>query len=117
MKSKRPFDLKRYLVGVLRKASYRYPERYAAKKAALIPGTKPQLFRCNLCQGSFTSEDSQVDHIQPVVGINGFSSWDVYIDSLFVTRDRLQVLCRPCHKEKTKRENAERRAARRKKRK
>ncbi len=112
MRARPPFDLKRYLVHVLRKASYRYPERYAAKKAALIPGTKPQHFRCNLCQGSFLSEDSQVDHIEPVVGVNGFSSWDVYIQSLFVTRDRLQVLCKPCHKVKTQAENKHRREQR-----
>lgn len=112
MKSKRPFDLKRYLIGVLRKASYRYPERYAARKAAVVPGTKPQEFRCNNCKGQFRNEDTQVDHIRPVVGVAGFTTWDAYIASLFVSKEDLQVLCRPCHKAKTLRENAARRAER-----
>jgi 5-methylcytosine-specific restriction endonuclease McrA len=37
--------------------------------------------------------------------------WNTYIVRLFVTKDQLQVLCKPCHKEKTNLENTARRKA------
>jgi hypothetical protein len=44
----------------------------------------------------------QVDHINPVVDpAKGFINWDIYIDRIFCEVDKLQVLCRSCHKEKT----------------
>lgn len=49
------------------------------------------------------------DHIEP---IGTHRSWDETIERMFVEVDRLQVLCKECHDQKTK---AERDAARREK--
>jgi hypothetical protein len=55
-----------------------------------------------------------VDHIDPVIDPEkGFENWDIFISRLFVSIDRLQLLCNypgerdgviSCHKEKTKEE-------------
>jgi 5-methylcytosine-specific restriction endonuclease McrA len=63
---------------------------------------------CSKCKGSFRSADVQVDHIQPVVGPEGFTTWDAYIDQLFCDESNLQVLCLDCHKSKTLIEKGER---------
>jgi 5-methylcytosine-specific restriction endonuclease McrA len=51
-----------------------------------------------------------VDHIEPVISPSaGFISWDTYYLRLFVNQDQMQGLCKKCHSEKTRAENAERR--------
>lgn len=42
-----------------------------------------------------------VDHIEPIVPVTGWVSWDHCIDSMFSEGDNLQVMCGPCHKIKT----------------
>lgn len=52
-----------------------------------------------------------IDHIESVVPVTGFDNWQAYVDRLFCSAENLQVLCKePCHKEKSLKENAERRA-------
>lgn len=51
----------------------------------------------------------QVDHIQPIVDTEeGFVGWDKYVPALLCELSNLQVLCKPCHKEKTRLENEKR---------
>ena len=54
-----------------------------------------------------------VDHIEPVVGVEGFTTWDAYIARMFPvdTENAFQVVCRECHAIKTKKENTERKGA------
>lgn len=54
----------------------------------------------------------QVDHINPIVPVEGFTNWDDYILKLFCDSKDLQVLCIPHHEEKTKKENEERKKLR-----
>jgi len=64
---------------------------------------------CAKCKESFTMRDVQVDHIDPVVPVGReLQSWDEYICRLFCGVDNLQVLCKPCHKEKSNNENSQR---------
>jgi len=49
-----------------------------------------------------------VDHIEPVVPVTGWESWDSCIENMFCEKDNLQVLCSKCHKEVTAAENAQR---------
>lgn len=49
-----------------------------------------------------------MDHIIPVVGADGFTTWDDYIERMFVDREGFQVLCKACHKIKTDEEKGER---------
>ena len=66
-------------------------------------------FECADCKVEFTKKDVQVDHIKPVVDPRfGFSGFDEYISRLYCVANNLQVLCRPCHLAKTKRETKRR---------
>jgi len=61
-----------------------------------------QHYKCAMCSEEYVVADVQVDHINPVVDpAKGFINWDIYIDRIFCEVDKLQVLCRSCHKEKT----------------
>lgn len=53
-------------------------------------------------------EDTQMDHINPVIDINGFTTWDNYMQSLFCEPEAYQCLCKPHHLEKSIKENAQR---------
>lgn len=65
---------------------------------------------CNACKQVQPEKDKdyQVDHINPVVNpTEGFRGWDQYITRLLdCSTDDLQVLCKRCHKIKTKREKS-----------
>jgi 5-methylcytosine-specific restriction endonuclease McrA len=107
---------KSFVTSALRAASRRWPPKFAALKAAFIgrkvnknTGKLAQHYQCVSCAKHFVAADVQVDHINPVVDpVQGFVSWDVYIDRMFCELHHLQVLCKPCHKEKTQREKEER---------
>lgn len=42
----------------------------------------------------------QVDHINPIVGEGGFTTWDDFIENLFCESNNLQLICSSCHKQK-----------------
>lgn len=65
-------------------------------------------YKCNHCNLDFPGKEVQVNHIVPVVPVEGFTSWDVVIERMFCEKDGLEVLCKPCHKLATAVENAER---------
>ena len=49
------------------------------------------------------------DHIHPVVDPKeGFTTWDNFIERLFVEKDGYQALCKACHDEKSKEERKQR---------
>jgi 5-methylcytosine-specific restriction endonuclease McrA len=56
------------------------------------------------------SSGVEVDHIDPCVSpATGFTTWDDYIHrKLGVTVDGLQILCLPCHKAKSAKEDKQR---------
>lgn len=67
-------------------------------------------YPCNHCGELFKANETDVDHIDPVISVeDGFIDWNTYVDRLFVTVDKLQILCKDCHKVKSKKENADRR--------
>lgn len=67
-------------------------------------------YECNQCKGHFPAKDVEVNHILPVVPVEGFTSWDLIIERMFCEKDGLEVVCKPCHKEITKKENEERKS-------
>lgn len=103
-----------FIVAVLRAGTRRWPPKFETlneakteKKVNEKTGRLAQHYQCAMCEGEFTSKDIQVDHKQPVVDPKkGFTTWDNYIERLFCEKDNLQVLCVPCHKEKSKEEKA-----------
>jgi hypothetical protein len=97
-----------FVTSALRAASRRWPPKYEAIKAAFTKikinktsGRKARHYKCAACGKDFTQSNVQVDHIKP---IGKDLSWDEFIEKLFCERDNLQVLCKACHKKKTKEE-------------
>ncbi len=105
-----PIDKYRHMLvmGTLRRASYRWPPRNEAMREAKI---SRGIYKCAACKGEFRRKDVQMDHREPVVDPkSGFIGWESYIERLLPDRCGWQCLCRPCHNSKSKAENAERRA-------
>jgi hypothetical protein len=71
------------------------------------PKTK-LMFKCAGCLDLYEKEDTQADHINPVVDIKGFTNWDQYINALFCQPSGYQILCKTCHLSKTLSENSQR---------
>lgn len=98
-----------FVTGALRTATRRWPPKYKALKEAFTgrqvnskTGKLAMHYRCAGCSSEFVSGDVQVDHKKPAVDpTKGFVSWDVYVDRLYCEASNLQVLCKPCHAEKT----------------
>ncbi len=105
MKEKKPRSLNSYIFAGLGKVWMWWPARNEVKKRCKVPG-KTGWFKCEFCGQE--REKIDVDHIQPVVPVSGFTTWDAYIASRFVTADKLQGICKDCHQRKTKTENATR---------
>lgn len=53
-----------------------------------------------------------VDHIEPIVPVTGWVSWDSCIERMFCELDNLQLLCKACHDRKSKEETGQRKAHR-----
>lgn len=94
----------------------RWGPKNEAKKRARVSRGK---YRCDGCGavGPATlpplpgnkrrRNNAAVDHVDPVVDPSvGFTSWDEFIERLFCELSNFQVLCWPCHEEKTKLERA-----------
>lgn len=104
-----------FIKSTLRKGTTRWPPKYevlnAAKRGKQVnvsTGRIAEHFLCACCGGLFPSKLVVVDHIHPVVPVTGFVNWDDVITRMFCGVDGLQVLCKECHKIKTKEENAQR---------
>ncbi len=104
---KSPKTLNQILMSGLGRSWMMWGPRNEVKRRCKVPG-KPGWYRCELCGQE--REKLDVDHIKPVVSVrDGFTTWDLYIESKFVQADMLQGICKDCHKTKTKEENKVRR--------
>lgn len=102
-----------FIVAVLRAGTKRWPPKFITleeakteKKTNVLTGRMAQHYKCKKCKKDFPLTGVQVDHKVPVVGRDGFTTWDEYINNLFCSIDNLQVLCKACHSVKTKKEKA-----------
>lgn len=101
-----------FIVSVLRAGSRKWPPKYQVlneakteKKVNTKTKRLAQHFQCAACNCDVPSTQIQVDHIEPVVSVtSGFTSWDDFIERLYCEKTNLQVLCKPCHALKTKKE-------------
>jgi hypothetical protein len=78
------------------------------KKDGTKASKKHVFYTCAYCKQEFNSTKIQVDHIEPVVPLNipaKHMSMDMFIERLFVDEDKLQILCKAHHKEKSNSEN------------
>jgi 5-methylcytosine-specific restriction endonuclease McrA len=107
-----------FVVSALRAAFRRWPPKFDVLRNAFTEkrvnpksGKLASHYRCASCQHDFPAKDVQVDHKQPVVATRqGFTNWDTFIARLYVEARKLQVLCKPCHKNKSSKERARRHA-------
>ncbi len=115
------------LIGAWRRVWHRFPTRLQALKQAEVretpvnkdgrPAKRDHVFYiCAQCgtraklAASAGYPKAAVDHIDPVIPVDGsVPSFDEIAERMFTTPDRLQVLCEPCHRDKSNSENAERR--------
>lgn len=107
-----------FIKSALRSASVRWPPRYETLADAYVgtiknvkTGRMAKHYQCNCCKNAFPAKDVQVNHITPVVPVDGFDSWDAVIARMYCEKDGLEVLCIPCHKGVTLRENNDRKKA------
>jgi 5-methylcytosine-specific restriction endonuclease McrA len=95
------------IMSAIRKIWRFSPER----RQCLAEATRNGLCICHSCGQWIHPKLVTVDHVDPVVAVTGFESWDCVIQRM--RENVLVVLCDPCHRLKTKSENAERAVNRR----
>ena len=102
-----------FIMSALRGA--KWPPKYQALRQAYVKtGVNPatgrmcKLHKCAICGNLFPQKDMAVDHIHPVIPIDGFDcegflgyNWEQVLRRLFVESDGLQAVCKPCHNLKT----------------
>jgi hypothetical protein len=101
-----------FIKSALRRASVRWPPRYETLADAFVgskinskTGRMAKHYRCSKCGFEFPLKEVQVNHIEPVVPVEGFDDWDDVIYRMFCEKNGLEVLCVPCHKLVTQEEN------------
>lgn len=107
-----PARVKAFITSVLRAGYRKWPPKYETLKEASVgkklnKATKrmAEHYVCAACKKEYPSKEVNVDHRIPVVcPVEGFVSWDVFIERLFCGKDNLQVLCSDCHTKKTNEE-------------
>lgn len=93
-------------MSALRKASrFWAPARACLTKARQHRG----VYKCQLCQKEVGAKEIKIDHIDPVIPIEGFKDWNEVVDRLFCEESGYQAICKPCHDAKTIAENELRR--------
>jgi hypothetical protein len=103
-KMKKEFNLKYFLIATLRRSTYRYLPREECRRAAKVSRGK---YMCRFCEKIVARKDTKIDHILPVINpVEGFVSWDKYIERMFCGQEGFQLLCKECHDRKTKVERA-----------
>jgi len=111
-----PARFNSFITSALRSAHSRWNPKSVAKKKAWI---KRGVYKCEQCgtEGPATlpplegrkrrRNNAAVDHIVPVVDpAVGKTTWDEYIERMFVEAEGYQVLCWECHEAKTKEERS-----------
>jgi len=99
-------EFRQFIRSALRSAWNRWPPKYEALNQArrTVAGQRHKYeYRCAECRQWFKQKEVQVDHI---VSAGSDADWNTFISRLFVGEDKLQILCKPCHAEKTKRERS-----------
>ena len=95
-----------WLRSQLRRISRRWSPVYKALAAAKVKYTgdnkrKKWLYKCADCEQLFDGKDVSVDHIEPVGTLLKKSDIADFVEKLFCSVDKLQVLCSNCHDLKT----------------
>ena len=101
-KKKKILNRKAFVIATLRRASYRWPARNEALARARV---SRGLYKCEMCGEIFKKKEIQLDHIEPVVPVTGFTTFDDYVERLLCDASGYQVICEREHAVKTLHEN------------
>jgi 5-methylcytosine-specific restriction endonuclease McrA len=88
----------RYVKSALRRTWGKSKQRQGALKKAKVERGK---YICACCGKVCRRKDIQVDH---KVAVGRFIDFDTYIERLFCDSNGLQILCKSCHRIKTKKD-------------
>jgi 5-methylcytosine-specific restriction endonuclease McrA len=105
------YKLKAFIISRLRRASFGWPGRSLAVKAARLDRGQYECAECRRQNKTkiWGYKEISVDHITPVIDPTiGFVDWNTYIPRMFPEQDGWQVLCDIHHDNKTKDENKQR---------
>lgn len=103
---------KSWIKSLLRKGSTRWAPAQTCLKEAEVgrkinqaSGRLAMHYRCAHCHGSFARKQVSIDHIDPVVPVDGpWPGWDVIVERMYPEKEGFQVLCDGCHANKTEAE-------------
>jgi 5-methylcytosine-specific restriction endonuclease McrA len=89
----------------LRAKFTRWPPKYEVIKAAkremkVKVGNQRFEYQCALCKGWFKQKETEVDHLIACGNLDLDPAG--FIERLFCSQEHLQLVCKPCHKAKTK---------------
>ena len=60
-------------------------------------GRQKWAYECAMCNKKFAQKQVEVDHIEPVGSLNNYRQLSGFVRRLFVSKDKLRVVCKPCH--------------------
>ena len=93
----------------LRRSFTRWPPKYACinnarkrltERERKGKGRQVYKYQCAGCKKYFKRTDVEVDHIVPCGSLKDYSDLPQFVERMFVDENGLQLLCKPCHKEK-----------------
>lgn len=103
----KPFNFKYFIIALLRRGTFKFPFRNEAMKLAKVEYGR---YKCNICQQVYWRREVVVDHVEPVVDVEGFVDWNTYIPRMFPCDvNKFQILCLQCHLVKSNTEKEEKR--------
>lgn len=95
----------------LRQQWDRHPVKSEARKLAIVEKSEAWLnsknsrktpYRCKICEGIFTNDETEVDHLEPAGTLKAYSDVGPFANNLLnVTVEDVQILCISCHNQKT----------------
>ena len=96
-----------FIRSALRQAFSRYPVKFQVKNAAKRTlkkkkGNQRYEYLCAECAGYFKGNEVDCDHIVQAGSLTTYEHLPGFVARLFCEADGLQILCKPCHKRKTK---------------
>lgn len=104
-----------WVMKLLRRGGATFPNREKAFRLAYIgkqknprTGRMAMHYLCSECEEVFPKHMVQADHVDPVVPVTGWVSWDDTIKRLFCPTEGYQILCKECHYKKSALENKQR---------
>lgn len=98
-----------FIRSTLRQATRKWPPKNEAKKLARRPytGDNPRVkweYQCYQCKEWFMEKQIEVDHLIPAGTLRDYNDLPDFVRKLFCNINGFGVICKSCHKIKTKKD-------------